>query len=231
LATHRLQLIENFSFQDARTILPYLNVLERGELKLAFDADQGEFSLWYWQHRYPIDPVEYPRIPSDLAEPLGERLGQMQPPGQRPRTWLGYSQSSWLRERQESLGNPNMKAVVAALLLTFVCGAVQADWIKTAESDEATYYSNPATLEKDDDIRRAWEIHDYRKHDPDGEMSLRLHVEYDCKASKYRLLGFSTHSEPMAEGKTLVSNSNTGEWVQVPPDTLVDRNIKLYCGH
>lgn len=124
-----------------------------------------------------------------------------------------------------------MKTVVAALLLTLISGAAQADWLKTAESGEATYYSNPATLEKDGDIRRAWEIHDYQKRDADGEMSLRLHVEYDCKASKYRLLGFSTHSEPMAEGKTLVSNGNVGEWMPVPPDTLVARNLNLYCGH
>lgn len=122
-----------------------------------------------------------------------------------------------------------MKVLVVATLLTLVSGIAQADWTKTAESDVATYYSNPATLERDGDIRRAWEIHDYKKRDPDGEMSLRLHVEYDCKASKYRLLGFSTHSESMAEGETLVSNGEVGEWTQVPPDTLVARNLGLYC--
>ena len=36
--------------------------LERGELKLAFDEQRGEFSIWYYEHRFPIDPREYPRI-------------------------------------------------------------------------------------------------------------------------------------------------------------------------
>ena len=37
-------------------------VLERGELKLEFDASAGEFSVCYYDHRFPIDPREYPRV-------------------------------------------------------------------------------------------------------------------------------------------------------------------------
>ncbi len=40
----------------------YGNVLEKGELKLVFDAERGEFSIYYFQHRFPINPREYPRI-------------------------------------------------------------------------------------------------------------------------------------------------------------------------
>src|ERR1700741_551975 len=40
----------------------YGNVLEKGELKLAFDSERGEFSIVYYQHRFPVDPREYPRI-------------------------------------------------------------------------------------------------------------------------------------------------------------------------
>lgn len=40
----------------------YGNELEAGKLKLVFDADRGEFSIFYFQHRFPIDPAEYPRI-------------------------------------------------------------------------------------------------------------------------------------------------------------------------
>ena len=57
----------------------YGYVLERGELKLAFDAENGEFSLWYWQHRFPIDPHEYPAILNTRLDVLGERLGANHP--------------------------------------------------------------------------------------------------------------------------------------------------------
>jgi len=53
----------------------YGNVLEKGELKLTFDSERGEFSIFYFQHRFPVDPKEYPRILSFRIEPLRERLG------------------------------------------------------------------------------------------------------------------------------------------------------------
>jgi (1->4)-alpha-D-glucan 1-alpha-D-glucosylmutase len=53
----------------------YGNVLENGDLKLTFDAERGEFSIFYHQHRFPIDPSEYPRILGFQSEQLKERLG------------------------------------------------------------------------------------------------------------------------------------------------------------
>ncbi len=50
-------------------------VLESGELKLAFDAGAGEFSVWYFQHRFPVDPKEYPQLLTHRMELLGARLG------------------------------------------------------------------------------------------------------------------------------------------------------------
>lgn len=40
----------------------YGNILERRELRLKFDADSGEFSVYYYHHRFPIDPRTYPLI-------------------------------------------------------------------------------------------------------------------------------------------------------------------------
>ncbi|MDP1666552.1 MAG: malto-oligosyltrehalose synthase [Methylobacter sp.] len=48
----------------------YGNILEQQELKLVFDADQGEFSVYYYQHRFPVDPQTYPFILSSQHEQL-----------------------------------------------------------------------------------------------------------------------------------------------------------------
>ena len=53
----------------------YGNVLEKGELKLTFDAEHGEFSIFYYQHRFPIAPKAYPRILGFRLESLQEKLG------------------------------------------------------------------------------------------------------------------------------------------------------------
>ncbi|HEX2237607.1 MAG TPA: malto-oligosyltrehalose synthase [Gammaproteobacteria bacterium] len=40
----------------------YGSVLERGELTLEFNAAQGAFNVRYFEHAFPVDPREYPRI-------------------------------------------------------------------------------------------------------------------------------------------------------------------------
>jgi (1->4)-alpha-D-glucan 1-alpha-D-glucosylmutase len=64
----------------AKVLVPILadqygNVLEAGGLKLTLDCERGEFSIFYQQHRFPIDPWEYPRILRFKIERLKEELG------------------------------------------------------------------------------------------------------------------------------------------------------------
>jgi malto-oligosyltrehalose synthase/4-alpha-glucanotransferase len=74
-----------------RVLIPVLGdhyglVLERGELTLAFDAPGGSFSVFYFEHRFPVDPREYPRIleravrtlsPTDLGGPDAAQLSSL----------------------------------------------------------------------------------------------------------------------------------------------------------
>ncbi|MGZ5256495.1 MAG: malto-oligosyltrehalose synthase, partial [Burkholderiales bacterium] len=61
-------------------------VLERGELKLSFHAEAGEFSICYYDHRFPVDPGEYPLIleaasavlnPADVAPDVRAELAAL----------------------------------------------------------------------------------------------------------------------------------------------------------
>jgi len=50
-----------------KVLVPFLGdhygrVLERGELRLAFDGTEGSFSVWYHDHRFPVSPRQYDRI-------------------------------------------------------------------------------------------------------------------------------------------------------------------------
>jgi (1->4)-alpha-D-glucan 1-alpha-D-glucosylmutase len=53
----------------------YGTILDRGELKLTFDRERGEFSISYYQHRFPINPREYPRILSRGINRLEQAMG------------------------------------------------------------------------------------------------------------------------------------------------------------
>ncbi len=62
-----------------RLLVPVLGqfygaALEAGELVIEFDAAGGNFSVRYYEHVFPIDPREYPRILTARAEQLGRRL-------------------------------------------------------------------------------------------------------------------------------------------------------------
>ena len=53
----------------------YGNELEKAQFKLVFDASRGEFSIFYHEHRFPIDPAEYHRVLTFQTDRLQEKLG------------------------------------------------------------------------------------------------------------------------------------------------------------
>ena len=58
-----------------RVLLPVLGdhygvILEKGEIALRFDREEGSFSAWYFEHRFPISPRAYVTILEAGGEPL-----------------------------------------------------------------------------------------------------------------------------------------------------------------
>ncbi len=54
----------------------YGDELEAGKLKVEFDAERGEFSIFYFQHRFPVVPRAYPSILEVDLERLKKTLGE-----------------------------------------------------------------------------------------------------------------------------------------------------------
>jgi (1->4)-alpha-D-glucan 1-alpha-D-glucosylmutase len=57
-----------------RVLLPVLGdhygvILENGEIELRFDPQEGSFSAWYFEHRFPISPRSYASILEAGGEP------------------------------------------------------------------------------------------------------------------------------------------------------------------
>jgi (1->4)-alpha-D-glucan 1-alpha-D-glucosylmutase len=49
----------------------YGRTLERGEIVLRFERDTGSFAAFYHEHRFPLDPREYPRVFARVLDALG----------------------------------------------------------------------------------------------------------------------------------------------------------------
>jgi (1->4)-alpha-D-glucan 1-alpha-D-glucosylmutase len=87
----------------------YGDVLESGEIKLAFDPAEGSFSAWYYEHRLPIRPNRYHDIVRTVVtaagaaeEPAGRALLEAVAPHTDPRS----------PSREEA---PALKAALAAV--------------------------------------------------------------------------------------------------------------------
>jgi (1->4)-alpha-D-glucan 1-alpha-D-glucosylmutase len=57
----------------------YGKLLERGEIRLVFEAEQGTFAVRYYAHRFPIDPRTYPQILQHDQARLEQKLGAEHP--------------------------------------------------------------------------------------------------------------------------------------------------------
>ena len=49
--------------------------LEKGEIELRYDADEGSFSAWYFEHRLPIAPERYSEILRTVVTEAGAEDG------------------------------------------------------------------------------------------------------------------------------------------------------------
>ncbi|HZB91926.1 MAG TPA: alpha-amylase family glycosyl hydrolase, partial [Stellaceae bacterium] len=75
---------------------PYGTALQKGEIRLRFDAKEGSFSAWYYDHRFPIATYRYAPLLRDagvdaegraLLSPLAEAFARLR----EPRSWRRYA--------------------------------------------------------------------------------------------------------------------------------------------
>lgn len=121
-----------------------------------------------------------------------------------------------------------MKKLFLACLI-MLAGSAWAEWVVYGKDNEATGYFDPSTIRKDGNLRRVWELMDLSRRDENGEMSIRTRLEYDCMQERYRFLAGSTHSEPMAGGKTLRTQSENNVWEAIAPRTNAEKMLKIVC--
>ena len=97
--------------------------------------------------------------------------------------------------------------------------AAKPAWHKAAETDSATLYPDPDSIEREGMIRRVNEFQDLKQADPDGVHSRRYKNEYDCKNRMHRIGQVSSFSENHLAGSRLFQVDEWGYWRSVQPNT------------
>ena len=121
-----------------------------------------------------------------------------------------------------------MKTLLLTLIL-LITGPALAEWVRVAEDDNSSIYIDPATIRKDGNFRKAWELQDLKKRNKNGELSSRYRMEYDCKEERARILSFTTHSGSMAGGDILFSHNTAAYWVNSAPNTWSETLLTIVC--
>lgn len=124
-----------------------------------------------------------------------------------------------------------MRTLFAPILgiLFLIALPASAEWVKISESNESIWYLDPSTIKKNGNFVRMWGITELKKKDKDdGHLSRRALYDFDCKNERYRILTISAHSERMAGGKVL-STESIPTWDYIAPETVGAFMFELVC--
>jgi hypothetical protein len=90
-------------------------------------------------------------------------------------------------------------------------------WTRIGESEELTLYVNRNSIEKENTIRRVWEMQDLKTPDAEGVRSRRYLNEYDCNYKMHRLGQMTSYAGPKMTGKKMFAVDDMGYWRKIPP--------------
>lgn len=121
--------------------------------------------------------------------------------------------------------------VLIYFLLFSVATPAWAGWMKVWESKTSgtiTYFDSE-TIRKDGNLRRVWVLQELKTRGKNGEMSRRALWEYNCPEEQFRSLQISFHTDPMAKGARLLTDTDPSDWQYIPPRTGGATLHKLVC--
>jgi hypothetical protein len=127
-----------------------------------------------------------------------------------------------------------MSKAILTMLLAVLSGNASAQWVEVGSNREQTVYAD-FTIVKEGNTVQMWDLFNFRS----GQVmtlgkqylsQMSLH-EYDCAVVRVRMLNFSQHSEPMAEGEELFRDVRPGTWQSVAPGSPIELLWKIACSN
>ncbi len=116
------------------------------------------------------------------------------------------------------------------IFLFFASSPSWSQWSPVAVDVDGTLFNfDYSTLRKDGDLRKIWTLSNFVEKDPNGVMSSRVRMEYDCKNERHRFLSFKLFSDKNATGVTIESGDIPSPWKDIAPDTAAWRLMQTAC--
>lgn len=126
-----------------------------------------------------------------------------------------------------------MRSAVLAILLAGAGGSAAAEWVGVGRNESNVLYADPATIRRDGDLVKMWNLVDLRiaRTDLGGTnyFSQKAEFEYDCNDRQVRLLSYSWHTGKMGGGQTGESNSVPDDWEPILPESGMEFLWRVAC--
>jgi tetratricopeptide (TPR) repeat protein len=108
-------------------------------------------------------------------------------------------------------------------------------WVIVGSDNNDTSYANPSTIRKNVSMVTMWSMLDFKKakvlmSSTKHYKSVMEQDEYNCDEERSRNIALSWHSENMGKGQVVLTNSDIGEWIALPPDSRGKRLWVVACG-
>ena len=122
-------------------------------------------------------------------------------------------------------------------LVLLVSTGVCADWVKvdSAADTGANKFIDIKAIRQTgpmNTMRRVWELSNLAKRSLGQVLSIKSHVEYDCKDRRIRIIEVASFSEHWAQGERLPaagSDAKSGDWSDISNGSLGESIFKRVC--
>ncbi len=123
-----------------------------------------------------------------------------------------------------------MKRLFVFSLLICLQSPASAEWVKVTETKRGkVFFVESNEISVRGDSRVVVELIDNKRPDRDGDKSVRVVREYDCKGVRYKVITASYYKNPMAEGEPSMSVDGTMGWTDIDPNTPARSVLDHVC--
>jgi hypothetical protein len=116
------------------------------------------------------------------------------------------------------------------LLLMLAAAPAWAQWMKVDDAENAIHYIDPATISKVGQMRKVWVTQYPNVRGPDGELSRRSFLEYDCAGARFRILSISKQSNSQLDARYRLSQGNASQAGREVPTNIPAATVqRILC--
>lgn len=127
-----------------------------------------------------------------------------------------------------------MRTIWFMVFLSILSGHVSAEWLAIAYTESFASYVDPKSIQKEGYRVRMWDLTDFKIAQRIGNglpyLSNKAQHEYDCDDAQARILVASMHSGNIGSGEVVDMIVTSGEWLPIPPSSVVEEKWKAACG-